>query len=129
MIDFIIGLALKLGVFVTCLFALCFMAYYLRLYVVCDKVVRSVEVSGLVDSTTYDLADTLTGDYLTVNTNVSATYFDAAQTEIQLRSVFTITLTSSYKIRVATPLSGGNAVYLTLPMTVSIQGMSEKFWR
>lgn len=130
MIEFLISLILKLAVLITCLSALFWAANWFRLYTTCDKVVRSVEITGVVDTTTYDLVKQLAGDNLTVDTKIEASsWYDTSKTEIQLRNTFTITLTSYYKVPIITPLSGGNTVYLSIPIKVHETGMSEKYWR
>lgn len=104
---------------------------YLNLNYAARRVVREIEISGQVSSETYSLFDKLksetnVGD--SASMSVSASYFKAAQKKIQLRNTFTVTLKSSYRINIFTPL-GGSPVGFDIPLAVRLTGMSEKFWK
>lgn len=104
---------------------------YLNLNYAARRVVREIEISGRVSSSTYSLYDNMKS-----NTNipdsatmsVNATYFNAAQKKIQLRDTFTVTCSTSYRINVFTP-KGGTPVGFDIPLRVRLTGMSEKFWK
>ena len=104
---------------------------YLNLNYAARRVVREIEISGQVSSETYSLFDKLksetnVGD--SASMSVSASYFKVAQKKIQLRNTFTVTLKSSYRINIFTPL-GGSPVGFDIPLAVRLTGMSEKFWK
>lgn len=104
---------------------------YLNLNYAARRVVREIEISGQVTSNTTALFNTLNtnlnmGDGATMS--VTASYFDAVSRKIQLRSTFTVNLTSSYRINVFTPING-TPVGFNIPLRVSLTGMSEKYWK
>ena len=104
---------------------------YLNLNYTARRVVREIEISGKVSTDTYALFDTMKsniniGDGATMS--VTADYFDDAERKIQLRDVFTVECRSNYRIDVFTPI-GGTPVGFDIPLSVSLAGMSEKFWK
>lgn len=104
---------------------------YLNLNYTCRRVVREIELSGQVTSSTTALFNQLKS-----NTNigsgasmsVNASYFNAAQKKIQLRNTFDVTCSTSYRFDVFTPL-GHAPIGFTIPMQIKMTGMSEKFWK
>ncbi len=104
---------------------------YLNLNYTCRRVVREIEISGQVTSSTNTLFNQLksnTNIGAGANMSVSASYFNAAQKKIQLRNTFDVTCSTSYRFDVFTPL-GGTPIGFTIPMQVKMTGMSEKFWK
>lgn len=104
---------------------------YLNLNYACRRVVREIEIAGQVSLDTTALFNQLKdntniGDGATMTVNAS--YFNAADRKIQLRNTFDVTCSTSYRFDVFTPL-GFEPVGFTIPMTVRLTGMSEKFWK
>ena len=104
---------------------------YLNLNYAARRVTREIEISGRVSSDTYSLFNNLKtssnmGDSATMD--VSASYFNEPQKKIQLRDTFVVTVSSSYRINVFTPI-GGTPVGFDIPLVAQLTGMSEKFWK
>lgn len=104
---------------------------YLNLNYAARRVVREIEISGQVTSSTYTLFNEMKTNMNMGNDasmSVAASYFNAAQKKIQLRNTFRVTCQSSYRINVFTPLNG-TPVGFDIPLKVSLTGMSERFWK
>ena len=104
---------------------------YLNLNYAARRVVREIEISGQVTSSTYTLFNEMKTSMNMGNgasMSVAASYFNAAQKKIQLRNSFKVTCQSSYRINVFTPLNG-TPVGFDIPLKVSLTGMSERFWK
>lgn len=129
LVEFVGSLALQLGIVMILLLCLVFMANALKLFFACNKVSRSIEVSGIVDARTYEMVEELLGDSLHVTTTVDAHYYDAATGKIQLRDKFTVTLSAVYSIPLVMPLTHGTPVTLDIPLRISMIGISEVYWR
>ncbi len=103
---------------------------YLNLSHVCRRVVRAIELEGQVSDRVQDIYYRLkqqTGispDMVVENVE----YFDGQNQKIQLRTTFTVTMTYNYAFKIFTP-SFAPPVQITIPMRVSITGMSEKYWK
>lgn len=94
----------------------------------CHRVVRSIEVTGVVDSTSYDLAKKLSNDP-NANMTVNATYYDAGAGKIQLRDTFTVTIKTSYSIPIFIPMLNKTPVSVKIPIVKTVMGMSEVYWK
>ena len=104
---------------------------YLNLNYAARRVVREIEISGQVTSSTYTLFNEMKTSMNMGNgasMSVAASYFNAAQKKIQLRNTFRVTCQSSYRINVFTPLNG-MPVGFDIPLKVSLTGMSERYWK
>lgn len=128
-VDTLVGFAVQMGVLIVALFALAYMANALKVYFACNKVARSIEVSGIVDARTYAIVDEFAGESLPVTVDIDAQYYDAAAGKIQLRDSFKVTLSSSYAIPIIMPLTGGAPVTIHVPIKISMTGISEVYWR
>lgn len=118
-----------LAIFIVCISLLMYIGQAYTLNYACRRVVRSIEVTGIVDSTTYDLEQELTDSDLVVTMSVDADYFDASAGEIQLRDTFSVTLTTNYKIVIAMPLTGNTPITVNIPIKSKVTGMSEIYWK
>ena len=101
---------------------------YLNLNHVCRRVVRIVELDGQVSDQANDTFYKLkqqTG--LSPEMTVEDVEYCEDQ-KIQLRDTFTITMTYSYPFTIFTP-SFAPPVVIQIPMKVSIEGMSEHYWK
>ncbi len=89
--------------------------------------VRTVEVAGRVGPEVQQVLDTTPG-VLPDSTNWQATWFDAAEKKIQLKTSFTLTATKQVDITIFRPAAGAPVV---IPVTVrsAAQGMSEVYWK
>lgn len=104
---------------------------YLNLNYTCRRVVRQIEITGQVTNETTTLFQTLKDNTNLDNTtamSVSASYFDASQKKIQLRTTFKVTCSTKYRLNIFTPV-GGTPVGVDIPIKVNLTGMSEKFWK
>lgn len=115
------------GVFVT----------YQNLSYLTKNIARSVELAGGVDNgveAQIALADAAlqsefcegldsanTGDIITAN------YFSGRH--IQLRERFTVTCRCTYRVPIVTPQLGLEPVTIDIPLAVTIEGMSEVYWK
>ncbi len=102
---------------------------YLNLNYAARRVVREIEISGQVSSETYTLFNKLgteTNIGESPSMSIEASYYKAKK--IQLRNTFTVTLKSSYRVNIFTPLDG-KPVGFDIPLAVRLTGMSEKFWK
>ena len=104
---------------------------YLNLNYAARRVVREIEISGKVSSDTNTLfnklcTETNMGD--SPSMSVDASYYKASEKKIQLRNTFTVTLKSSYRVNIFTPLDG-KPVGFDIPLAVRLTGMSEKYWK
>ena len=104
---------------------------YLNLGYACRRVVRDIEISGQVTGQTTALFEQLKeqtniGDNAAMQVN--ARYHNAASKKIQLRETFTVKCSTQYRMQIFTP-SFGDPVAITIPMAVTLTGMSEKFWK
>ena len=105
---------------------------YINLNYAAKRVVREVEITGQVTGATYDLfreykERTNIGSGAVMDITADR-YFDAAAKKIQLRTNFTVTCRTNYRIDIFTP-KGGAGVGIDVPLTVKLTGMSEKFWK
>lgn len=101
---------------------------YLNLNHVCRRVVRVVELDGQVSDQANDTFYKLkqqTG--LSPEMTVEDVEYCEDQ-KIQLRDTFTIVMTYNYPFTVFTP-SFAPPVVIQIPMKVSIEGMSEHYWK
>lgn len=105
---------------------------YMNLNYAAKRVVREVEITGQVTPATYNLFE----EYKN-NTNIGSgavmnitadRYFDTATKKIQLRTNFTVTCRTIYRINIFTP-KGGNGIGINVPLTVKLTGMCEKYWK
>lgn len=104
---------------------------YLNLNYTCRRVVREIEISGQVTSETTSLFNRLkdgTNIGESAYMTVSASYFNASQKKIQLRSTFDVICFASYRFDVFTPL-GSEPIGFDISMKVKMTGMSEKYWK
>jgi len=115
------------GVFVT----------YQNLSYLTKNIARSVELAGGVDFAVEakiavadaelrgrfcdGLESTATGEIIT------ADYFSGSH--IQLRDRFTVTCRCIYKVPIITPKLGLEPVTIDIPLAVTIEGMSEVYWK
>jgi len=115
------------GVFVT----------YQNLSYLTKNIARSVELAGGVDGSVeaaISLADaelhTEFCDGLEstdIGTIIDATYIQGSH--IQLRDSFTVRCSTVYRVPIITPRMGLTPVTIDIPLAVSIDGMSEVYWK
>lgn len=115
------------GVFVT----------YQNLSYLTKNIARSVELAGGVDESVEakiaiadrelrnDFCDGL--DSAASGDIISANYFSGSR--IQLRDSFTVTCRCTYKVPIITPQLGLEPITIDIPLAVSIEGMSEVYWK
>lgn len=121
-----------LTLIVTAIYFFSIFTVYLNLGYTCRRVVRDIEISGQVTSQTTALFNQLKnqtniGSGATMQiTNVR--YFNSSAKKIQLRDKFTVNCSTKYRMNIFTPAMGP-PVGIDIPMTVSLTGMSEKFWK
>lgn len=110
---------------------------YQSLSYLTKNVARSVELAGSVDGTVeaaISRADSeLTSDFCAglESTDsgdiVSASFIQGNR--IQLRDSFTVTCRCVYKVPIITPQLGLEPVTIDIQLAVSIEGMSEVYWK
>jgi hypothetical protein len=131
MLEMIITTVVVILLMATCTSILVTFSKFDEVSAVCRRITRSIEVSGIVDSTTYSMVDELGTDSNLVSPTVSvdATYYDSAAGKIQIRDTFKVTVTCGYKVEIIVPDFTSSSVYVTLPLTARMTGMSEVFWK
>lgn len=120
-----------LTLIVTAIYFFTIFTTYLNLGYTCRRVVRDIEISGQVTSQTNTLFNELktqTNIGSGATMQVTARYHNAAAKKIQLRDTFTVKCSTKYRMNIFTPAMGP-PVGFDIPMTVSLTGMSEKFWK
>lgn len=130
MIGALVGTLMCLMILLTCISVLAFFSYYNEVQYICRKMVRTIEVSGLVDEQTYLVFDELKA--ATGKTDaaiiIDANYFDTENTKIQLRETFTVTVSDSYTFKIFNASPEG-ALAISIPIEISYTGVSEKYWK
>lgn len=105
---------------------------YLNLGYTCRRVVRDIEITGQVTANTQNLFETLKtqtglGAGATMQV-VNVHYCNVASKKIQLRDSFAVKCNTSYQINIFTP-SMGPPIGIKIPMSITLTGMSERFWK
>lgn len=126
-VEFIVTAGLMIALFVTLVTAIIYVTQYYNASYICRRVVRSIEIAGEYnEAEVRDLADRLCGGSLEdLSIRVDATYITGHK--IQLRDGFQVSLSASYKVGIMD--LGDDPQTLDLPIQVSMNGMSEVFWK
>ena len=130
MVGALVATLMCIVILLTCISVLAFFSYYNEVQYICRKMVRTIEVSGLVDEQTYTVFEQLkdTTGKAKATMTVDATYFDTENTKIQLRNTFTVTVTDSYTFRIFN-VSPDSALAVEIPIRIKYTGVSEKYWK
>lgn len=94
------------------------------------SITKTIEQEGAVNSIANDKLDALNTNFNTkAKYNVSnVKYFNALEGTIQFRDSFTVTVSDNYKLTILDPLFASPLV-LDIPMSSTITGMSEVYWK
>jgi len=126
-VEFIMTTAVLILIFAMLVSALVYITQYYHAAFITRRLVRSIEIAGEYDPAKVSQMVTELGGtcFNSPRVTVTANYWSGRK--IQLRSCFTVTLKASYRIVI---LRFGQADrYLSLPITVKLQGMSEVYWK
>ena len=126
-VSFLLTTVMLVLIFATLVSALIYVMQYYNASYICRRVVRNIEIAGQYDETeTMNIVNTMAGSGLEdIDVQVDAVYFSGRK--IQLRQMFNVTLTSSYKITILE--IGEDTIVVSLPIKVKVAGMSEVYWK
>ncbi len=126
-VSFLLTTVMLVLIFATLVSALIYVMQYYNASYICRRVVRNIEIAGQYDETeTMNIVNTMAGSGLEdIDVQVDAVYFSGRK--IQLRQMFNVTLTSSYKITILE--IGEDTIVVSLPINVKVAGMSEVYWK
>ena len=126
-VSFLLTTVMLVFVFATLVSTLIYIMQYYNASYICRRVVRNIEIAGQYDETeTRDIVNNMAGSGLEdIDVQVDAVYFSGRK--IQLRQMFNVTLTSSYKITILE--IGEDPIVMSLPIKVKVAGMSEVYWK
>lgn len=126
-VSFLMTTTMLVLVFAVLVSAMIYIMQYYSASYMCRRVVRGIEITGVYDETeTRNMVSKMkSADFENVNVQVDTEYYSG--NKIQLRQIFNVTLTGSYRINILT--LGSKPVALKLPITVKVAGMSEVYWR
>lgn len=132
-IDAFLSILVYLLTFATLMLALVYVLQVYNACYVCRRVVRDIEVRGQYDAAIEEALASQLGagalDGLTIEIS-DVSYFEGDETakKIQLQESFVITLTAHYDIKIAS-FNGKDPIEMQLPITISLKGYSEKYWK
>lgn len=126
-VSFILTTAMLLCIFATTVTAFAYISQSYNASYICRRAVRQIEVSGEHDQSQSNrlLSELENYDLKNLNIQVHADYFEGRK--IQLRDEFTVQLSGDYTIKIVQV--GSEVLEISLPIRVSVSGMSEVYWK
>lgn len=98
---------------------------------IAKTVTRVVEQEGALNNTGYEMLNKLNENMGTdAELEISnVRYFNNLEKTIQFRNTFVISISDSYSLKILSPIFVKNPLVIDIPMTASITGMSEVYWK
>lgn len=98
---------------------------------IAKTVTRVVEQEGALNSTAYEILNKLNENMGTeAELDISnVRYFNNLEKTIQFRDTFVISISDSYNLKILSPIFVKKPIVIEVPMTASITGMSEVYWK
>lgn len=98
---------------------------------IAKTVTRVVEQEGALNTTAFEMLDKL-NENMGTNAELEISnvrYFNNLEKTIQFRDTFVISISDSYNLKILSPIFVKNPIVIVVPMTASITGMSEVYWK
>lgn len=103
---------------------------YQNITYISKSITKVIEQEGAVTNSAYEKLDALNENLATdVTINISdVRYFDSHARTIQFRDSFVVTASDSFDLQICSPVFAP-PVEIHIPMTSTITGMSEVYWK
>ncbi|MDD4566118.1 MAG: DUF4320 family protein [Eubacteriales bacterium] len=103
---------------------------YQNINYMAKSLAKTIELEGAVTGEVYDKMEALNENF-NIDADMKITnirYYDSFSKTIQFRDPFTVTVSDTFRLEVLSPLFS-DPVYLDIPLSASITGMSEVYWK